>query len=132
IYWFLYQDRIVTQVGVWAREHVPMVVFQVLTRMTLVVEGTLAVILLIPFGQKYLRRVAFALALGLHGNIALLSRLGPFSYVMVLFFVMLFGEEELGWLGRWFGRPARAVTVIFDSDCGICLWTCRLLKRLDP
>jgi predicted DCC family thiol-disulfide oxidoreductase YuxK len=132
IYWFLYQDRIVTDVGVWVREHVPMAVFELLTRSTLLVEGTLAFILLVPFGQKWLRRVAFLLALGLHGNIALLSRLGPFSYVMVLFFVMLFGEEELGWLGRWFGRPARAVTVIFDSDCGICLWICRLLKRLDP
>jgi predicted DCC family thiol-disulfide oxidoreductase YuxK len=132
IYWFLYQDRIVTALGVWAREHVPFAVFAVLTQLTLLIEGTLAFILLVPFGQKWLRRVAFLLAVGLHGNIALLSRLGPFSYVMVLFFLMLFGEEELGYLGRWFGRPQRAVTVIFDSDCGICLWTCRLLKRFDP
>jgi predicted DCC family thiol-disulfide oxidoreductase YuxK len=132
IYWFLYQDRIVTSFGVWVREHVPFVVFAVLTRMTLLVEGTLSFIMLVPFGQKWLRRVAFFLALGLHGNIALLSRLGPFSYVMMLFFLMWFGQEELDFLGRWFGRPARKVTVIFDSDCGICLWTCRLLKRLDP
>jgi predicted DCC family thiol-disulfide oxidoreductase YuxK len=132
IYYFLYQDRIVTSLGVWAREHVPYGVFTLLTRMTLLVEGTLSFILLVPFAQKWLRRVAFVLAVGLHGNIALLSRLGPFSYVMVLFFLMLFGQEELDWLGRWFGRPARAVTVIFDADCGICLWTCRLLKRLDP
>ena len=132
IYWFLYQDRIVTSLGVWAREHVPYGVFVLLTRMTLVVEGTLSFILLVPFWQKWLRRAAFVLAVGLHGNIALLSRLGPFSYVMVFFFLMLFGEEELRFLGRWFGRPARAVTVIFDADCGVCLWTCRLLKRLDP
>ena len=132
IYWFLYQDRIVTGLGVWAREHVPFGVFALLTRMTLIVEGTLAFILLVPFGYKWLRRIAFLLALGLHGNIALLSRLGPFSYVMVIFFLLLFGQEELNFLGRWFGRPARAVTVIFDADCGICLWTCRLLKRLDP
>jgi predicted DCC family thiol-disulfide oxidoreductase YuxK len=132
IYWFLYQDRIVTALGVWAREHVPFWVFALLTRMTVMIEGTLAFILLVPFGQKWLRRIAFLLAVGLHGNIALLSRLGPFSYVMVMFFLMLFGQEELDFLGRWFGRPARAVTVIFDADCGICLWTCRLLKRLDP
>jgi predicted DCC family thiol-disulfide oxidoreductase YuxK len=132
IYWFLYQDRIVTGVGVWAREHVPLVVFQILTRMTLFVEGALGFILLIPFAQKHLRRIAFLLALGLHGSIALFSRLGPFSYVMVMFFLMLFGEEEYGWLGRWFGRPARAVTIVFDADCGICLWICRVLKRLDP
>jgi predicted DCC family thiol-disulfide oxidoreductase YuxK len=132
IYWFLYQDRIVTDLGVWAREHVPYGVFTLLTRMTLIVEGTLAFILLVPFWQKWLRRIAFLLALALHGNIALLSRLGPFSYVMVIFFLLLFGQEELDYLGRWFGRPARALTVVFDADCGICLWTCRLLKRLDP
>lgn len=132
IYWFLYQDRIVTTVGVWAREHVPFWVFAVLTRATLVVEGVLAFILLVPSSRKWMRRVAFVLALGLHGSIALLSRLGPFSYVMVMFFLMWFGQEELDWMGRWFGRPARKVTVIFDSDCGICLYTCRLLKRLDP
>lgn len=132
IYWFLYQDRIVTGLGVWAREHVPYGVFALLTRMTLIVEGLLAFILLVPFWQKWLRRMAFLLALCLHGNIALLSRLGPFSYVMVIFFLLLFGQEELDFLGRWFGRQARAVTVIFDADCGICLWTCRLLKRLDP
>lgn len=132
IYWFLYQDRIVTALGVWAREHVPLVVFELLTRATLIVEGSLGFLLLVPFLHKQLRRLAFVLALGLHGSIALLSRLGPFSYVMVMFFLMLFGEQELRWLGRWFGRPARAVTVVFDSDCGICLWLCRLLKRLDP
>jgi predicted DCC family thiol-disulfide oxidoreductase YuxK len=132
IYWFLYQDRIVTGLGVWARQHVPFAVFTFLTATTLVIEHTLSFILLVPYAQKWARRVAFVLAVGLHGNIALLSRLGPFSYVMIMFFIMLFGQEELQFLGRWFGRPARAVTVIFDADCGICLWTCRLLKRLDP
>ncbi|HYP90768.1 MAG TPA: DCC1-like thiol-disulfide oxidoreductase family protein, partial [Polyangiaceae bacterium] len=118
--------------GVWAREHVPFWVMALLTRSTIVIELTLAFILLVPTSQPWLRRIAFLLALGLHGNIALLSRLGPFSYVMVMGFLLWFGQSELDLLGRWFGRPARAVTVIFDSDCGICLWTCRLLKRLDP
>src|SRR4051812_18197536 len=54
IYWFLYQDRIVTALGVWAREHVPYGVFTLLTRMTLVVEATLSFILLVPFAQKWL------------------------------------------------------------------------------
>lgn len=132
IYWFLQQDRIVTWVGLWARHHVPFGVLEFLTAATLVIEGTLSVILLIPFWQKWLRRIGFLLALGLHGNIAMLSRLGPFSYVMVMGFLLWFGEDELRFLGRWFGRPARALRVIYDADCGICAFTCRLLKRLDP
>jgi predicted DCC family thiol-disulfide oxidoreductase YuxK len=132
IHYFLYQDRIVTAFGVWAREHVPEQVLWLLTRATLHVEGVLAFILLVPLAHKQLRRVAFVLALGLHGSIAALSRLGPFSYVMMCFFVMLFGQTEFDWLSRWFGRRERAVTVIYDADCGICTWMCRLLKRLDP
>jgi predicted DCC family thiol-disulfide oxidoreductase YuxK len=132
IHYFLHQDRIVTWVGLWAREHVPLSLLELSTHSTLVVEGLLGVILLVPFQQKWLRRIALLLALGLHGSIALLARLGPFSYVMVMFFLMWLGEDDLRYLGRWFGRKQRAVTVIFDSDCGICLWTCRLLKRLDP
>jgi predicted DCC family thiol-disulfide oxidoreductase YuxK len=132
IHYFLYQDRIVTAVGIWVREHVPYWVTQLMTRGTLWVEGTLAFILLVPFAQTHLRRLALLLALGLHGGIALLSRLGPFSYVMVSFFLLLLGEQDFRWLGRWFGRAGRAKTVVFDSDCGICLWLCRLCKRLDP
>jgi predicted DCC family thiol-disulfide oxidoreductase YuxK len=33
---------------------------------------------------------------------------------------------------RWFARPERARTVLFDADCGICMFVCRVLERLDP
>jgi predicted DCC family thiol-disulfide oxidoreductase YuxK len=132
IHLFLWQDRIVTWVGVWAREHVPFAATKLMTQSTLWVEGALAGILLIPFWQRYTRRIALLLAIGLHGGIALLSRLGPFSYVMTAFFLLLFGESEFRWLARWFGRPGRKKTIVFDADCGICLWCSRLCKRLDP
>lgn len=28
-------------------------------------------------------------------------------------------------------RPSRRVTLIYDADCGVCFWLCRLLRRLD-
>ncbi|MBX3181975.1 MAG: DUF393 domain-containing protein [Polyangiaceae bacterium] len=131
IHWFLYQDRIITGVGVWVREHVPFGVLQGMTYGTLVVEGLLAVLLLIPFGQKWLRRLAFLLAFGLHGSIALFSRLGPFSYVMVIFFILMLGAADWQAVSRHFGRATRRRVVIYDADCGVCLLTCRVLKRLD-
>src|SRR5262249_39633167 len=39
---------------------------------------------------------------------------------------------DFAFASRWFSRPSRARTVIYDADCGICLFLCRLLKRLDP
>jgi predicted DCC family thiol-disulfide oxidoreductase YuxK len=132
LHWFWHQDRIVTALGIFARHHAPLWLIKGMTYGTLVVESVLAFILLIPFWQTWTRRIALLLALALHGGIALSSRLGPFSYVMTLFFVMLLGQKDWELLGRWFGRPARKKTVIYDSDCGICLLTCRVLKRLDP
>ncbi|HEY6557181.1 MAG TPA: DCC1-like thiol-disulfide oxidoreductase family protein [Polyangiaceae bacterium] len=132
LHWFWHQDRIVTSLGIYAREHAPIWLVTALTYATLLVEHTLAFILLVPFAQTWTRRIALLLALGLHGAIALSSRLGPFSYIMTMFFVLLLGERDWQLLGRFFGKGSRKRTVIYDADCGVCLLTARILKRLDP
>lgn len=132
LYWFWHQDRIATWLSVWARTHVPLTAVKAMTYGALATEATLAWILLFPFWQTWRRRIALLLALGLHGMIAACSRLGPFSYVMIVFFVLLLGDDDWQLIGRWFGRPSRARTVIYDADCGVCLLACRVLKRLDP
>ncbi len=131
LHWFWHQDRIVTQLGIFARNHVPIWLISAMTYTTLAVEHVLGVILLLPFARTWTRRIALVLAFGLHAGIALSSRLGPFSYVMTMFFVLLLGERDWLLVGRWFGRESRKRTVIYDSDCGICLLTARILKRLD-
>lgn len=132
IHWFLHQDRIVTGVGIFAREHLPLWAIQLMTHGTLLIERTLPLLLLLPFGARRYRLLALALALALHGSIALFSRLGPFSYAMVVFFLLLLGDRELRWLGRWFARPARRVSLVFDVTDARALLMCRWLKRLDP
>lgn len=132
IHWFWHQDRIVTWFAIWAREHAPLALVKGMTWGTLVVELVLGFILLIPFWQTWTRRIALLLAVMLHGGIAASARLGPFSYVMCTFFLLLLGERDWQLLGRWFGRGSRARTLIYDADCGICFQICRILKRLDP
>ena len=131
LHWFLHQDRIVTWLGVFMREHVPYVLLRVMTYATLVVEGLLAFILLIPFWQVWLRRLAFLFAFGLHGVIAATSRLGPFSYGMTLFFVLPLGAADWNVLLRVLSYKGGKRTVVFDDDCGVCFYICRVLKRLD-
>jgi len=131
IHWFLYQDRIVTWFGIFAREHAPYWLLQGFTYATLVVEGMLAGILLVPFQQVGLRRLALVLAVALHGGIAATSRLGPFSYAMTVFFVWRLSAEDWTWLARRFVARAPTLRVIYDADCGICFQICRVLKRLD-
>lgn len=132
IYYFLHQDRIVTKLGIFLRENVSYETTQLFTYATVVIEFSLPFILLFPFFRTWIVRLAFLLALGLHGGIALTSRLGPFSYGMLLMFVPLLPTPDFDRIERWFSRDSRKKTVIFDVDCGICLWTARLLKRLDP
>jgi predicted DCC family thiol-disulfide oxidoreductase YuxK len=129
IYYFLEQDRIVTRLGIFIREHVPFEVTRLFTYGALVIEGTLPLLILSPFMH---RRFALLLAVGLHGGIALTARLGPFSYVMVSFFLLILGAKDFEFFTRFFRREGRRATVIYDADCGICLWLARLAKRLDP
>jgi predicted DCC family thiol-disulfide oxidoreductase YuxK len=131
LHWFLHQDRIVTWFGIFAREHAPFWLLRIFTYGTLLVEGVLAIILLIPFAQLWLRRVAFVLAFALHGGIAATSRLGPFSYAMTLFFVIPLAAQDWRLLLRLLAYKGGKRTVIFDDDCGVCFYLCRVLKRLD-
>jgi predicted DCC family thiol-disulfide oxidoreductase YuxK len=132
IWWFLQQNRIVTHLGIFIREHVPYPFIRSFCYGAMGIEFSLPWILLFPFFRTWLIRLALLLGVGLHGGIALTSRLGPFSYAMMLFYVLLLGAADARLAARWFGRPSRKRTVIFDVDCGICLFLCRLLKRLDP
>ena len=132
IWWFLQQDRIVTHLGIFLREHLPYPLIRGSGYGALGMEFSLPWILLFPFFRTWAMRLALLLGVGLHGGIALTSRLGPFSYAMMLFYVLFLGAADATLFGRWFGREARRRTVIFDVDCGICLLICRVLKRLDP
>lgn len=132
LHWFWQQDRIVTWFSIFARDHETRWLVQGLTRGTLIIEGTLACVMLMPFWQTWMRRLGFLLAFGLHGGIALSARLGPFSYVMTSFFILHLGQADFELVTRWFGRASRKRTVIFDADCGFCFQCVRVLARLDP
>jgi len=132
LHWFFWQDRIVTELGIWTREHVAIGMLRGMTYSTLVIEGALAALILFPFWQTWTRRVVFVLVLALHGGIAATARIGPFSYVMSLFPILLLGAADFDAISRWFSRAGRARTVIFQSDAGLCFQVCRLLDRLDP
>lgn len=131
LHWFLHQDRIVTWFGIFAREHAPFWLLRGFTYATLVVEGALTVLLLVPFQQAWCRRLALVLAVGLHGGIAATSRLGPFSYAMTLFFLLPLVGRDWDALRRRLVQGAPSLTVIYDADCGICFQLCRVLRRLD-
>jgi hypothetical protein len=132
LYWFFQQDRIVTWFGVWAREHLSMPLIRVMTYGALCVEGSLSVLILFPFAQKWTRRAVLLLVWTLHGFIALSARIGPFSYAMMLFPLLLLGSEDFAWVTRAFRSPERLRRVVIAAESPFLFAFARVLDRVDP
>jgi len=132
LHWFFHQDRIATAFSIWAREQLPLSVTRVMTYGALVVEGSLCVLILFPFFQKWTRRTILGLVWGLHGFIALSARIGPFSYAMMLFPLLLLGADDFALLSRPFSREQRRRRVVLDPQSPLVFQIARVLDRLDP
>jgi hypothetical protein len=106
VYWLVHQERIVTLLGYWARQTLPLWVFQALTYLTLVIEGALPFLLLSPWGRPWTRRLAFVSIIGLHTGMALLSNLALFSPTMMVYALCL--VEPRDW-ELWEARGRRSL-----------------------
>ena len=114
IHWVLWQDRLSTPIAAWLRMHEPSFLSPAFSRATLWIEGSMPLLVLAPRFQWPLRTLAVLFALGLHGGIALVMTLGPFSYAMMALVLLMLPPESLDWaLARLgpsrLGDAARAV-----------------------
>lgn len=128
----LEQDRIVTWLGLWARESWPLWISQVLTWGTLVIEGVAPLLLLTPFAVVWARRAAILSLIGLHGGIWALTNVGLFSPVMMVSYLLLLtrADIELGArILKKFSGPQ--IQVWYDDTCGVCFRLARIGARLD-
>lgn len=83
IHYVLWQNRVATPLAAWLRLHEPPWFSPIFTSATLLSEALIPLLLLVPWYRPFARTLAFGLAFALHGSIALLMRLGPFSYAMI-------------------------------------------------
>jgi hypothetical protein len=129
VYWLVHQERIVTTLGLFAREHLPLPGFQALAYATLAIEGALPLLILSPWGRPWTRRVAIAAVFGLHGGMALLSNLGLFSAVMMAFSLLLLDARD--W-DAWQRVARPRLRLYVEESTGLCWQAARLWARLDP
>jgi hypothetical protein len=99
IYYLWQHVRQPTALAVWARD-LPIVCSQWMTWGTLLVEGLLPALILLPFKKSWLRPLAIVLVFLLHSGISLSTNLGVFSYVMMVFSLLLLQKENWDWLQR--------------------------------
>jgi hypothetical protein len=117
VHYVLWQERIVTTLGVWVRHNVPFVFTKALSWGTLIIEAAAPLLLLIPVGWRYTRPLAIAGLASLHIGIALMSNLGAFSYAMLSFYPFLLAREHQDWLGRrrlagWLAARGRRIEAL--------------------
>lgn len=99
VHYVLWQRRVVTDLGVWLAHHEPAWLSPLASYGALVIECVLPLLLLYPFGA-WTRVAGFGAALLLHGGIALLMTLGPFSYAMLALVALRLPWPALAALGR--------------------------------
>ena len=130
--WVYEQDRIATPLALFMKENAPLWTSKVMTWGTLVIEGTAPILLLSPIFTTWSRRITLTLLTGLHLGIYLLTDVGLFSPVMVVSYFILLTPPDFALAGRALTRLAgRRIRVFYDSDCGVCHLTARILRRMD-
>lgn len=93
-------------------------------------ELAIAVLPWIPVGTRFVRPVALALSLGHALALAALHQAGIFPWALAAASLLLLPRSLFAHLAAH-PSPSRRRTVIFDEDCGICLFLARVLARLD-
>lgn len=123
----LQSPRWVSPLGASLRAHLPDGALNGLVRYA---QLALPVLLLVPVARRAFRGVS-AVLMVLHGLVfGLLFEVGLYGWTLVAAAALVIPGEA------WEARRARSakrppLTVVYDADCGICLWLARLLARLD-
>jgi len=131
VHYFLQQDRLLTWFGAWLRGVLPLGAIKLLTFGTLLIEGSVPLLLLSPWRTHVTRMVAFGLVAFLHLSIDSVLQLGSFSWAMPVVFVALIPPEAWAWAQRRWTEQRTPCVVHFDPNVGASLFLCRAIKRLD-
>lgn len=108
VHYALHQDKLVTWLGVWMREHLPPSGVGLLTFATLATEWLGFALLVTPVFVQRARLLALCLMPLLHLGFALGLNLGGFSPAMMSFFPLLLTAQHWAGISRRFGARTRA------------------------
>jgi len=132
----LHQDRAVTWLGLWAREHLSRSLLATVGRAIRIAPLAIGVLLLLPLlpGGRG-RRLGLLVLLGWVGLVAALVNLGNWAAALLAYGPFFLDRRDWDTLvararRRDGARPATRL-LFFDSDCGICFLTARVLRRMD-
>jgi len=130
VYYMWQQTRQATAFAVWARD-LPLAVAKGLSWSTLAMEAALSLLILTPVFRAVARPLAIVLVVALHVGIASFANLGVFSYVMMVYSLILLPKENWDWAERKLRRHCRTWQVVVDPDNAVAHQLLRVFVRLD-
>lgn len=129
LYYGLNVERWVSREGAFVRNLSPGLL-SFWTRAIYASEWGIPLLLVVPVGFRYTRLCAAVLTAFYALTIGVLFSFGLYAWSLLAAAFLLIPHEI--WDGiEGVPRAARQRTVVYDADCGVCLWLSRLLKRLD-
>jgi len=131
VYYALHQHSMLTSLGASAGRRLSLGVIRVLTYGALVIEASIAALLIIPIKTHVTRMLAWLLVCVLHLSILSVLHLGTFSWSMIIMFFALIPREAWDAGRAWLSarRPERVLLI--DGESRLALGVCRVLKRFD-
>ena len=131
IQYVLHLDRMVTGLAVFLREHMPYRLMQGAAWLTLLVEALIAVAIVWPTHRRLARPLAIVLIVGLHATFGVLMRLGPFSWFIIAWSLLLLQRTHWDAVESFHRRRFGGVTVTLAVARPFALRLGRVLARLD-
>ena len=133
VYKMFQLDTFLTPIGYFLREYITFPVSKFFTYSTLGIEYFAPVILFFPF-YSYILRFLFIIVYSIfHISIRLVIKVGLFSYVLMCCFILLIDKYFIEKFKSFIlNRYKNNKYILFyDSDCGFCHYSIRVIKRLD-
>lgn len=130
---YLYQlDTFLTPFGYFVKNFVNLTFSKIATYGTLILEFLVPILLFSPFYTRYLRQIAVLSLIAFHIVIMFSLSIGLFSQTMIVSFILLLDGKLIDSIKKYFIEKNNQKYILFyDSDCGFCHYSARIIKRLD-
>ena len=132
-YKMLQLDGFITPVGYYVRDYITYPISKFLTYSALYLEYSVVLLLFIPFYRHFLKLFAIISLTIFHLIIRLTMNIGLFSQNMITSFALLIDQRIFDWVKLYLNKKysEKQFILLYDSDCGFCHYTIRIIKRLD-
>ena len=126
-------DTFLTSFGYYIRDFITLPISKFLTYSTLSIEFVIPFLIVFPFYSHILRLVSILILTVFHISIRMSIKVGMFSFTMISMFTLLLDSKIIDSLKAYAKKKIHSSKYIlfYDSDCGFCHLTARIIKRCD-